>query len=158
MACCWRGPTTIWLMIKRLHLLQRMEILSFTYAIKFWTPGFLSVFTIWEDTFRRWNNFSKKQLTLSELHFTDQALSKRKADKSAAGYKGSKRQGGFYFQDQTAQCWIVVQLWKYLLTQPCPWWVQTRGRAKVRVLIECLCFLSQINTFKATSFLNNKMP
>ena len=41
---------------------------------------------------------------LSGSDFTDQALSKRKTDKSAADYKGAKRQGGFYFQDQTAQC------------------------------------------------------
>ena len=47
---------------------------------------------------------SKKQLTLSGSAFTDQALSKRETDKSAADYKGSKRQGRFYFQGQTAQC------------------------------------------------------
>ena len=35
---------------------------------------------------------------------SDQALSKRKTDKSDADYKGSERQGGFYFQDMTAQC------------------------------------------------------
>ena len=41
---------------------------------------------------------------LSGSDFTDQALSKRKTDKSDADYKLSDRQGGFYFQDMTAQC------------------------------------------------------
>ena len=106
--------------------------------IGFWTPKPIKLANMLFQTNKlrmvmscNWWRWSLR--SFPEVHFTDQALSKRKTNKSAADYKGSKRQGGFYFQDQTAQCWIVVQLWKYLLTHPCPWWVQTRGRAKVRV-------------------------